>query len=78
MATSTKRLGIELTVTNGNLFALNSVGHYVALRMDTLRMNADRRSFKFVAEESALRVIQPEGGIFEVSDKWMYQNLKGY
>ncbi|XP_022666195.1 protein KIAA0100-like isoform X2 [Varroa jacobsoni] len=78
MATSTKRLGIELTVTNGNLFALNSVGHYVALRMDTLRMNADRRSFKFVAEESALRVIQPEGGIFEVVPAKLMSNCSAY
>ncbi|OQR70625.1 protein KIAA0100-like, partial [Tropilaelaps mercedesae] len=74
----TKRLRVELTLTNGNLFARNSVGHYAALRMDTLRMTADRRSFKFVAEESALKLIQPEGRAFEVVPAKFMSNRCAY
>lgn len=61
-----KKLRIELTFTNANLFAANSVNHYVALRMDTLKIAADKISVKCSAEESSLKVVQNEGPYYQV------------
>lgn len=64
-----KKLRLELTFTNANLFAANSVNHYVALRMDTLKIAADKVSVKCLAEESSLKVVENEGPYYQVGLK---------
>ncbi|XP_028967447.1 protein KIAA0100 [Galendromus occidentalis] len=73
-----KKTRIDLTFTNANIFAANSVNHYVALRMDTLKIAADKISIKCLAEESSLKVVENEGPYYQVLPAKLMANRNAY